>query len=317
MRVKALLAACAVIPLVGGCATQVIGTITLSNISSVAGIASTLATGQDLGEHALSLIMGKDCRFSEALITDERDICEEHGSPRTKNDFQGVLIAGTDAEGNVVRAAPMMMSATDGAIEDSSVEAVLVKIHGAQQTQFAEAEQRVAARTRQANEALLAFASGSPNSNSAPAPAAVAQAEEYKSVISGPVVVLRLAPIAPVAVAEAVTPEVAETSAPVQVASLAPTPIRKPVSFQVASAEPVDAPETPAQVAQVAPTPAAVPQEETKVVEASLFSGTRLIVPLRRQVSLVSTASATAGASLLAPVATLTEAPAPATAQSE
>jgi hypothetical protein len=297
MRVKTLLAACAIIPL-AGCATQVIGTVTLSNISSVVGIASTLATGQDLGEHALSLIMGKDCRFSEALITDERDICEEHGSPRTRNDFEGLLIAGKDAEGNVVRAAPMIMSATDGSTEDSSVEAVLVRIKGAQHTQYAEAEQRVAARTRQANDALLAFASSAPNSTGTPAPMAVATAATgYKSVISGPVVVLTLAPIqsTPVAVAQAEPAAPAEVvaEAPVRVVSV--TPIRKPESFQVASVEPapVQVAAAPApEVAEVTPAAAApVAKAEPEVADASLFSGARLIVPLRRQVTLVSTAA--------------------------
>jgi hypothetical protein len=279
-----------------------------------------------LGEHALSLIMGKDCRFSEALITDERDICEAHGSPRTKNDFQGILIAGTDAEGEVVRAAPMMMSASEGSLEDSSVDAVLEKIRSAQQTQYAQAEQRVAARTRQANEALLAFASSapkSPNSIIAPAPTEVA---EYKPIVSGTVVVLRLAPLAaPVAVAqaEAETPDAVAT--PVQVASV--TPIRKPLSFQIASAEvieatapeatvveahvkapvrkpasfeiaaemteasaPAEAKVVEAKVVEEAPAPAPAPaRAEADVAAASLLSGSRLIVPLSRPVTLIST----------------------------
>lgn len=76
-----------------GCAAQVVGSLTLSQVSSIAGFAATLVTGRDLGEHALSLITGQDCRFLESLLREDRDICEDYGSPATAEDFQGVFVA--------------------------------------------------------------------------------------------------------------------------------------------------------------------------------------------------------------------------------
>lgn len=372
MRVRnSLLVACATVSL-AGCATQVIGAITLSNISSVAGIASTLATGQDLGEHALSLIMDKDCRFSEALLTDERDVCEEYGSPRTKNDFQGVLVAGTDADGKVVRAAPMLISASEGSVEDGNTDAVFEKIHAAQTKQYAEAEQRVMARTQKANDALLAFATTAPTPGQS-APMVVAQADILFTGLDGtsnamvatadvpaessPVVVVSLnipqpkqkpvdaAPIdasqdtlAPALIAQASTPVV--EAAPMQLASvmtpirkpaqieqgdvqtasleveeIAPAatqtldvamvmPKRKPVELEVAAVEaPVAAEQVVAAVEEPAPAP-----KPMQVADNTSYSGSRLIVPLRKPVTLIS-ATAVAGSSLVQPaVATLTSA---------
>ena len=173
---------------VSGCATQIIGTLTLGNISSIAGIASTLATGRDLGELALSLAMGQDCRFSEAFMREDRDMCEDYGSPATKDDFQGLLIAGRDAEGNVVRAAPMVMAATsdydNGDRRD--IEAEWADIRRGQEEQYAAAEVRVAARTEQATIALAAFMAPAPGAVVAPDPVGVASLE------TAPIVVARL-----------------------------------------------------------------------------------------------------------------------------
>lgn len=376
MRVRnSLLVACATVSL-AGCATQVIGAITLSNISSVAGIASTLATGQDLGEHALSLIMDKDCRFSEALLTDERDVCEEYGSPRTKNDFQGVLVAGTDADGKVVRAAPMLLSASEGSVEDGNTDAVFEKIHAAQTTQYAEAEQRVAARTQKANDALLAFATTAPTpgesapmvvaqadilftgldgtsntmvatadvaAESSPSvvvslnipqpkqkpaePTLIAQAPVLISQAEAPAAVVEAAPAvetAPVQLASVMTPirkpaqleEATVQTASLDVEEIAPAatqtidvamimPKRKPVELEVAA---VEAPVEAAQVLAAAEEPAPAPKP-IQVADYTSYSGSRLIVPLRKPVTLISATATAASASLIQPaVATLTSA---------
>lgn len=74
-----------------GCAGPIIGALTLAEISTIAGLASTLISGQDLTEHALSLATGEDCRILEAILRENRDFCEEHGSDATANDFEGVV----------------------------------------------------------------------------------------------------------------------------------------------------------------------------------------------------------------------------------
>jgi hypothetical protein len=96
------------------------------------------------------------------------------------------------------------------------------------------------------------------------------------------------------------TMDVAEAPASLDVAAVTRTPIRKPDSFQVAMADtPVATEEavseSPAPKAvQTAEAPAAEqPKAASDVADASLFSGARLIVPLRRQVTLVSTTANT------------------------
>lgn len=94
--------------ILSGCAGTVAG-VSFSSISSFAGFASTIFTGADLGEHAVSLVTGKDCRFSEGLVRADRDICEEPGSPATRNDFHGIFVERIDADGTVIFAAPKYM----------------------------------------------------------------------------------------------------------------------------------------------------------------------------------------------------------------
>ena len=74
-----------------GCAGPVVGALSLVELASMAGIASTFMTGKDLPEHALSMATGKDCRVLESILNAERELCEEEGSRATNKDFQGVL----------------------------------------------------------------------------------------------------------------------------------------------------------------------------------------------------------------------------------
>ena len=74
-----------------GCAGPVVGALSLLELASMAGIASTFMTGKDLPEHALSFATGKDCRVLESILNAERELCEEEGSRATSKDFQGVL----------------------------------------------------------------------------------------------------------------------------------------------------------------------------------------------------------------------------------
>lgn len=133
--------------LLSGCATQVIGALTIGQLTSIAGLASTVVTGKDLGEQALSLVTGKDCLFTEALLREDRDICEEPGSLATRDDFKGLFVAGIDAEGNVVRSAPDVLPANLGNDGDGfDPQAVWAAAEEVQFAQYSGAEIRVAMR---------------------------------------------------------------------------------------------------------------------------------------------------------------------------
>lgn len=74
-----------------GCAAPVVGAVTIGEILTIAGISSSIMTGRDLGEHALSALTGKDCRFLEAVLREGRGICEDRNSVATKDDFGGLI----------------------------------------------------------------------------------------------------------------------------------------------------------------------------------------------------------------------------------
>lgn len=119
MRPVALAGILASTTMLGGCAGTIAG-VSLSSISSFAGLASTLFTGADLGEHAASIVTGKDCRFSEGLLREDRDVCEEPGSLATRDDFHGIFVERIDADGTVIYAAPKYMPAAVGAGENEN-----------------------------------------------------------------------------------------------------------------------------------------------------------------------------------------------------
>lgn len=76
----------------GGCAAPVIGAITISQLATAAGVASSIMSGRDLGEHMVSSIVGQDCRFLEAVLRG-RPICVPYGSPEADESFQGIIVA--------------------------------------------------------------------------------------------------------------------------------------------------------------------------------------------------------------------------------
>jgi len=77
--------------MLSGCATPIIGALTIAEISTIAGLVSTFMSGRDLTEHALSAATGQDCRILESILSSGRGICEDHGSLATAGDFQGVV----------------------------------------------------------------------------------------------------------------------------------------------------------------------------------------------------------------------------------
>src|ERR1051326_6532794 len=94
---------CAVVAVglvLSGCAAPIIGSLTLSQLSMIAGLVSTASTRKGLSDHALSLITGKDCNLTEAILHKARKLCEEKDSVATKDDFKGVFVAfgGKDSE---------------------------------------------------------------------------------------------------------------------------------------------------------------------------------------------------------------------------
>jgi len=74
-----------------GCAGPIVAGLTGAQLLSLAGLSSTIMTGQDLTEHAVSTITGKDCRFLETLLRNGRSFCETPNTAATKDDFHGVL----------------------------------------------------------------------------------------------------------------------------------------------------------------------------------------------------------------------------------
>lgn len=158
MRFAAIAAILASTTVLSGCAGTVAG-VSLSSISSFAGFASTLFTGADLGEHAASLVTGKDCRFSEGLIRDDRQICEENGSPATRKDFHGIFVERIDEDGNTIYAAPKYMSASVGAGENENNPDVIWAQIKAQKA-AEETERQLARNERNQQIDVAALASG-------------------------------------------------------------------------------------------------------------------------------------------------------------
>ncbi len=76
----------------GGCAAPVIGAITVSQLSTAAGIASSIMSGRSPAEHLVSAIAGEDCRFMEAILRG-RPICVPYGTPEADESFQGIIVA--------------------------------------------------------------------------------------------------------------------------------------------------------------------------------------------------------------------------------
>jgi hypothetical protein len=88
IRSAALLLAIAT--LLSGCSTPLFAGLTLGEIGLFGSLFSTAATGKGLGEHAMDVATGDDCRVLEGLARDDRKICERDDSPPTANDWKGL-----------------------------------------------------------------------------------------------------------------------------------------------------------------------------------------------------------------------------------
>jgi len=109
-RTACAIAACAL----SGCAVPILAGFTLNEMSSAGSLVSTAVSGKGLGEHALDLVTGEDCRVAEGLMRSDRDICEPRGSAATADDFHGLAglasgprskhVAGESANGPIAAA---------------------------------------------------------------------------------------------------------------------------------------------------------------------------------------------------------------------
>ncbi|MBI3708847.1 MAG: SPOR domain-containing protein [Proteobacteria bacterium] len=91
LRLSALIAMITAACLVSGCAAPLIAGLTLNELSSFTSFISTGLTGKGLGEHALDLATGDDCRIVETLLRDDREFCETRNSAATEKDFKGLI----------------------------------------------------------------------------------------------------------------------------------------------------------------------------------------------------------------------------------
>lgn len=91
MRKSGIAATFAAGLMLSGCASPIIGALTIGEVASIAGLVSTFMSGQDLTEHALSVATGQDCRILEAMLRPERDFCVDHTDSATDGDFEGVV----------------------------------------------------------------------------------------------------------------------------------------------------------------------------------------------------------------------------------
>lgn len=75
--------------LLSGCATM--SGLLASKMFTATGLLSLAATGKGIADHALTLLMEEDCRILDGVLREDREICEESGSPATERDFKGLI----------------------------------------------------------------------------------------------------------------------------------------------------------------------------------------------------------------------------------
>lgn len=73
-----------------GCATPFFAGLTLSEFGLATSVVATAATGKGLGEHAMDVATGRDCRVLEGLARDDRSVCERKNSPALEDDWKGL-----------------------------------------------------------------------------------------------------------------------------------------------------------------------------------------------------------------------------------
>jgi hypothetical protein len=77
--------------LVSGCALPVVGVLTVADLSTGASLTSTLLVGKGIADHTADFITGKDCRFIEGMLREDRELCEPVNAAATREDFRGLV----------------------------------------------------------------------------------------------------------------------------------------------------------------------------------------------------------------------------------
>lgn len=86
---RAFLISVSMVFLLGGCALPAIGALTINHMFTAVSLTSTLISGKGLGDHAMDVATGQDCRLLDAALRIERAVCEPMGSEETEKDFKG------------------------------------------------------------------------------------------------------------------------------------------------------------------------------------------------------------------------------------
>lgn len=92
-----------------GCAETIIAGLTISELLTAGSIVSSIVSGKGLGEHALDVATGQDCRILDAIFRENRAICEPRDSQATKDDFKGLIALIDDAGRDQIQLADIPM----------------------------------------------------------------------------------------------------------------------------------------------------------------------------------------------------------------
>lgn len=83
------------LPLLGlitlsGCSAPIFAGMSFAEFTTTGSLISTAATGKGLSEYALDAATGRDCRIFEAMVRDDRRLCERKNSPALEKDWKGL-----------------------------------------------------------------------------------------------------------------------------------------------------------------------------------------------------------------------------------
>jgi hypothetical protein len=83
------------LPLLGlfalsGCSAPIFAGLTFAELTTAGSLVSTAATGKGLSEHAMDAATGRDCRIFEAMVRDDRRLCERKNSLALEKDWKGL-----------------------------------------------------------------------------------------------------------------------------------------------------------------------------------------------------------------------------------
>lgn len=77
--------------LLPGCSAPIFAGMTFAQFTSAGSLISTAATGKGFSEYAMDAATGRDCRIFEALVRDDRRLCERKNSPALTKDWKGLV----------------------------------------------------------------------------------------------------------------------------------------------------------------------------------------------------------------------------------